>query len=79
MSRLDDALTEHERKLRLELSNAIKKKTELEGELARHHLLIVRTETDLNEVITELDRRGIDTERAKGTLITEEPDPHDDI
>jgi hypothetical protein len=77
MSRLDDALAQHERNLRSELTVALKKKTELEAELTKQALAISQTELDLLEVTAELDRRGIETNRARGTLIHEEPDPRD--
>jgi predicted nucleic acid-binding Zn-ribbon protein len=74
MSRLDAALQQHERTLRNELTNAQKKKTELEGELKKQTDVIAQTEQDLIEVSKELERRGVEQQFANGTTIKEEPE-----
>lgn len=58
MTRLEETLRNHELKLRMELNNAAKKRSELEEEMARLTLAIATTRADLADVRTELERRG---------------------
>lgn len=71
MSRMDDVLREHEKKLREELTAAHKKRAELATELLTLDESIAQTELDLAEVSTEVQRRSLAFQRAKAFVITE--------
>jgi predicted nucleic acid-binding Zn-ribbon protein len=77
MTRLEETLRNHELKLRMELNNAAKKRSELEEEMARLTLAIATTRADLADVRTELERRGClqpEHEPAKDHVIAETDD-----
>jgi predicted nucleic acid-binding Zn-ribbon protein len=71
MSRLDDALREHEKKLREELAAAHKKKAELATELLKLDQDILNTEIDLAEVSAEVARRSVAFQKAQHFVIAE--------
>ncbi|HET6915019.1 MAG TPA: hypothetical protein VFH56_02905 [Acidimicrobiales bacterium] len=73
MSRLDDALRDHERKLRDELTRAHKKRAELAIELLNLDKTIQDTEADLAEVANEIGKRDITLQKARTYVIEEGP------
>lgn len=77
MSRLDDVLGAHDRKLREELAAAQRRMQALLDDTEKQKKLIDQLESDLTEVTDELDKRGINQNKKQGTTIREEPDRYD--
>lgn len=71
MSRLDETLKEHERKIRDELVNAHKRRADLVKQMLDLDQKIQETELDLIEVTTEVTRREIIFQKAKTFVIAE--------
>ena len=71
MSRLDDALKAHAKKLRDELAAARRRYDDLTTELAKLDTTIQDLQTDLTEVTTEIDRRDVGAQQARHFVIAE--------